>query len=99
MSYKRTKRICWGLAQGDIDRLSATLRPVRSRAEVAEMMGVSVTLVSELEKSALSKLIRAINDYENNVMTENEEEMEEAVADDSWISKRRCDHPLPVQTA
>ena len=50
----------WNVSQGDLGHLSAALRPMRTREEVAELMGVSVTLVCQLENSALRKIVRAL---------------------------------------
>ena len=54
----------WNVSQGDLGHLSAALRPMRTREEVAELMGVSVTLVCQLENSALRKIVRALRAYD-----------------------------------
>jgi hypothetical protein len=62
----KTDKIRWRLKQGDIDRLSASLKPIRTCREVAGILGVSVAQVCQLESSALGKIIRAVNEYEQN---------------------------------
>jgi DNA-directed RNA polymerase specialized sigma subunit len=54
----------WNLSQSDIDHLSMALRPVRTSREVAEIFGLSTTLVCKLENSALRKIVRALKTME-----------------------------------
>ena len=54
----------WNLSQGDIDHLSAALKPVRTSREVADILGLSTSLVCQLENSALRKIVRAMNRLE-----------------------------------
>ena len=50
----------WRLSQSDIDHLSMALKPVRTSREVAEILGLSTSLVCQLENSALRKIVRAL---------------------------------------
>jgi DNA-directed RNA polymerase specialized sigma subunit len=61
----KPEKIRWRIAQREIDRLSASLKPIRTCREVADMMGVSVALVCQLENSALGKIMRAVHEYDN----------------------------------
>ena len=70
MNRKQTR---WHIRQRQIDHLSHTLKPVRTCREVAGILGISVALVCQLETSALSKIVRAVNDFENNEKDENSE--------------------------
>ena len=58
------QRVRWSLGQGDIGDLSMYLKPIRTRQEVSEILGLSPTVVTELEASGLRKIIRALTDYE-----------------------------------
>jgi hypothetical protein len=60
----KTHAVRWRLSQGDIDHLSAALKPVRSSREVAEMLGLSTSLVCQIENSALRKIVRALKALE-----------------------------------
>jgi DNA-directed RNA polymerase specialized sigma subunit len=54
----------WNLSQSDIDHLSMALKPVRTSREVAEILGLSTSLVCQLENSALRKIVRALKRLE-----------------------------------
>ena len=56
--------IRWRLSQGDIDHLSMALKPVRSSREVADLLGLSTSLVCQIENSALRKIVRALKRLE-----------------------------------
>jgi DNA-directed RNA polymerase specialized sigma subunit len=56
----------WNLSQSDIDHLSMALKPVRTSREVAEILGLSTSLVCQLENSALRKIVRALKRMEAN---------------------------------
>src|SRR5271165_5446733 len=94
----------WRLAQCDTSHLSAALRPIRTSREVAAMLGISTSLVCQLENSALRKIVRALKALEDEeriavereeaAETTNDEEMaaspwEEMVDDSS--GERRCE--------
>ena len=54
----------WNLSQSDIGHLSMALKPVRTSREVAEILGLSTSLVCQLENSALRKIVRALKRLE-----------------------------------
>jgi hypothetical protein len=56
----------WNLSQDDIGHLSAALKPVRTSREVAEILGLSTSLVCQIEISALRKIVRALKTMEAN---------------------------------
>jgi DNA-directed RNA polymerase specialized sigma subunit len=56
----------WSLSQSDIGHLSMALKPVRTSREVAEILGLSTSLVCQLENSALRKIVRALKTMEAN---------------------------------
>ena len=70
----KTKKVRWRVSQRDLDRLSASLKTIRTYREVAGMMGVSVALVCQLENSALGKIIRVVNEYDQTGASEENEE-------------------------
>jgi DNA-directed RNA polymerase sigma subunit (sigma70/sigma32) len=49
------------ITKRELGLLSASLRPVRSFEEVGQIMGLSSTAVSNIENSALRKIIMALN--------------------------------------
>jgi hypothetical protein len=61
----KTKKVRWRVSQSDIDRLSKALNPIRTHREVAVILSVSDSLVCQLENSALGKIVRAVNEYDN----------------------------------
>jgi hypothetical protein len=54
----------WNLGPGDIEHLSAELRPIRSSREVGEMLGISTSLVCQIERNALRKIVRSLRKLE-----------------------------------
>jgi hypothetical protein len=56
----------WNLSQEDIGHLSMALKPVRTSREVAEILGLSTSLVCQLENSALRKIVRVLKTMEAN---------------------------------
>jgi DNA-directed RNA polymerase specialized sigma subunit len=56
----------WNLSQSDIEHLSMSLKPVRTSREVAAILGLSTSLVCQLENSALRKIVRALKRLEAN---------------------------------
>ena len=77
----KPEQIRWRMAQRDIDRLSASLKPIRTCREVADMMGISVALVCQLESSALGKIMRAVHEYDQlGASEENEENKQNGVS-------------------
>ena len=56
----------WRLSQADIGHLSMALKPVRTSREVAEILGLSTSVVCRLENSALRKIVRALKRMEAN---------------------------------
>jgi DNA-directed RNA polymerase specialized sigma subunit len=58
-------QVRWRLSQADISNLSMALKPIRTREEVAKILGCSPSLVGQLETSALRKIVRAMTRLEN----------------------------------
>jgi DNA-binding CsgD family transcriptional regulator len=73
MNFEKAR---WSLSQNDIGHLSAALKPIRTSREVAEILGVSTTLVCQLENSALRKIVRALRALEAEGGLERREEHE-----------------------
>jgi hypothetical protein len=61
----KNKKVARGQSPASFGGLSAVLKPVRTYREVANLMGISVTLVCQLESRALSKVTKAIKNYDN----------------------------------
>jgi hypothetical protein len=55
----------WRLSQADTDHLSSALKPIRSSREVGRMLGISPSLVCQIENSALRKIRRALRALED----------------------------------
>jgi hypothetical protein len=60
----RAQTVRWGVSQIDLEYLSKTIRPVRSSREVAVILGLSTSLVCQIENSALRKIVRAMKRLE-----------------------------------
>jgi DNA-directed RNA polymerase specialized sigma subunit len=58
------QKVRWSLSQTDIEHLSAALKPVRTSREVGAILGLSTSLVCQLENSALRKIVRALRRLE-----------------------------------
>ena len=61
MKYAKVR---WRLSQSDVSHLSMSLKPVRTSREVAEILGLSTSLVCQVENSALRKIVRAMKALE-----------------------------------
>jgi DNA-directed RNA polymerase specialized sigma subunit len=61
----KEKKIQWNLSRTGIESLAATLKSVRTRGEVGAMLGLSVRAVSQIEVSALRKIILALSRLES----------------------------------
>jgi DNA-directed RNA polymerase sigma subunit (sigma70/sigma32) len=62
----KTQIIRWDLSQDDIAHLSTALQPVRTYQEVAGILGLSESLVRQIETCALRKIIRTMTNHEEN---------------------------------
>ncbi len=83
----------WRLSQSDIGHLSMALKPVRTSREVAEILGLSTTLVCQLEISALRKIVRALKRMEANGQLKPRENNEnhDTGENDPWALDERCE--------
>jgi DNA-directed RNA polymerase specialized sigma subunit len=61
----KEKKIQWNLSRTGIESLAATLKSVRTRGEVGAMLGLSGRAVSQIEVSALRKIILALSRLES----------------------------------
>jgi hypothetical protein len=59
-----TEKARWNLSKAGIGRLSMSLKPIRTSREVAKILGVSTSLVCQIENSALRKIVRALKAME-----------------------------------
>jgi hypothetical protein len=60
-----TEKPRWNVSQGDLGRMSRALQPIRTTREVADLLGISVSLVCQIENSALRKIMRALKAHDD----------------------------------
>ena len=64
----------WRVSKSDLGDLPAALRPIRTTEEVAGILGLSETLVRQLENSALRKIVRGMKALEEEAEDEARED-------------------------
>jgi hypothetical protein len=73
----KIKTVRGRLSQSGIDHLSRALTPIRTRREVAGILGISITLVCRLENSALGKILQAMTEDDINETNKQNEQNEQ----------------------
>ncbi len=58
------EKIRWRLSPRDVEHLSLSLKPIRTRRQVAAILSCSLSHVCQLESSALRKVVRALKTLE-----------------------------------